>query len=541
MRFHYDDKRLWKSSAQRSAAMGLNGMVATSQGLASLAGQRILAKGGNAVDAAVAMAAVLNVVEPHSVGIGGDAFALIYLADHKKVLGMNASGRAPKEATPIAFKERGLTKMPDRGVYSITVPGALAGWYEAQNLYGKLRFDEVLEPAIVYAQDGFPVTEVIAGEWKTQEDVLIKNKGAAETFLINGKAPKPGEVFRNSALAAAFIKIAEQGPDVLYGGELGEIIVKEIRNLGGLMSLADLTNHKVDWVDPISVDYRGYQVLELPPNGQGVTALEILNILSGYDVGSMKPFTAEFLHVLIEAIKIAFADRNYYIADPYFKNIPVTELLSMEYRDACIKAINPDKASFYPSPHYKHSDTIYAAAVDKYGNAASFISSIFIPFGSGIVAGGTGIALHSRGSSFSLDPDHPNCVEPCKRPMHTIIPGMLCKDNKFLCAFGVMGGDMQPQGHAQFLTNVIDFGMNLQEAVDAPRIRVMNGKDVYFENGVPEQVVKVLAEKGHGIHGEEEPVNMVGGGQAVYRSPDGPPHVLIGGSDRRKDGAAIGY
>jgi gamma-glutamyltranspeptidase/glutathione hydrolase len=516
-------------------------MAASSQHLATLSGYKALSRGGNAVDAAVAMVSTLSVVEPYSVGIGGDAFALIYLAKQGKLMGMNASGRAPYNATRDWFSQQGFKTIPELGLLPVTVPGALHGWGQAVDRYGRLRLEDLLEDAIDYAETGFPVTEVIAGEWKNKTEVLRSHEGTAKTYLIHGQPPQPGQLFRNQDLAHTYKRIAQEGIDALYRGALCEAIVGFSKEHGGLLTAKDLHDHTTTWIEPIATEYRGYTVYELPPNGQGITALEMLNILEGYDISSPGHNSPDHLHVLIEAKKLAFTDRDSLITDPDFEEVPVDELLSKEYAAKCREKIHHEQAM--PPPYGSlspgDSDTVFVTAVDEERNAVSFISSIFLPFGSGMVVDGTGIILHNRGKSFSLDPKHPNRVEPHKRPMHTIIPGMVCKDGTFLMSFGVMGGDMQPQGHVQFLSNLIDFKMNLQEAVDAPRVRHLQGMEVYVEDGIPRETISNLTEKGHRVPQAPAAVNQVGGGQAIYldRNQD----VLLGASDRRKDGCAIGY
>jgi gamma-glutamyltranspeptidase/glutathione hydrolase len=541
MEFSYKSKREWKSAAQRSVVMGTSGMVAASQPLATLAGYKILQKGGNAVDAAVAMVSTLSVVEPHSVGLGGDAFALIYLAKEKKLIGMNGSGRAPYRANLKWFHEKGLKEIPERGILPATVPGALHGWTSAAERYGTLSLGELFEDAIYYAEHGFPVTEVIAGEWKDAEKILLSHESSSKTYLINGKAPKPGQIFINRDLALTYKKIIKDGIKTFYEGEICDAIVNYSNRNHGLLSHQDFKDNSTTWVEPISTDYRSYTIYELPPNGQGLTALEMLNILGGYDIGSLKHNDAEYLHLLIEAKKLAFSDRDHFITDPDFEKIPVDELLSKDYAKDLRKKIEVRKAKYpsLPSLSVGNGDTVYVTAVDKDRNAVSFISSIYLAFGSGMVVDGTGIVLHNRGNSFSLDPKHYNKLEPHKRPMHTIIPGMVFKDGEFLMSFGVMGGDMQPQGHVQFLVNLIDFKMNLQEAVDAPRVRHLQGLEVYLEDGIPEEVATAVHEKGHHVIQGNPTINQVGGGQAIYL--DHTQSALLGASDRRKDGCAIGY
>lgn len=521
--------------------MAPGGMVASSQHLATLSGYKALSRGGNAVDAAVAMVSTLNVVEPYSVGIGGDAFALIYVAKEKKLIGMNASGRAPYGASLPWFQDKGIKTIPDRGMLSVTVPGALDGWAQAVERYGNLTLADVFEDAIYYAENGFPVTEIIAGEWNLMEQLLLSSEASSKTYLIDGKAPQPGQVFQNKDLAKTFHKIVQEGPETFYQGEIGQAIVNCSRDHGWLLTPEDLERHTTTWVEPISTDYGGYTIYELPPNGQGITALEMLNILEGYDIGSLKANQPEYLHLLIEAKKMAFSDRDCYVTDPTFEDVPVNELLSKEYAGQCRERIDPERAMVPPTPssYIRGSDTVFVTAVDQERNAVSFISSIFKAFGSGIVVGGTGIVLQNRGCSFSLDPHHANRLEPHKRPLHTIIPAMVFKDGLFQMSFGVMGGDMQPQGHVQFLINLIDFKMNLQEAVDTPRIRHLQGKEVYLEDGISPETALALEEKGHDVMQAPLAHNELGGGQAIFLDRD--QDVLLGASDRRKDGCAVGY
>lgn len=540
MKFKYTQKREWKSAAQRSVVMGRRGMVAASQPLATLSGYKALARGGNAIDAACSMVSTLSVVEPHNVGIGGDAFALIYLAKEKKLIGMNASGRAPFQASIQSYQEKGLTKMPEHGIFTVTVPGALHGWNELLRRYGTFTLKEIFEDAIYYAENGFPVSEVISGEWKEAEGLLSSRRESA-IYLINGKAPKPGQLFRNRDLANTYRKIASEGVESFYGGDIGEAIINTSLRLGGFLSLQDFLSHSTTWVEPISTSYRGYTIYELPPNSQGAVVLEILNILEGFDLSRLEPNSPEYLHFLIEAKKAAFEDRDRFITDPEFEAIPLERLLSKDYAHQIRMRINTKEASSPSSlsSMEKNSETVYVTAVDKERNAVSLISSLFTPFGSGIVVEGTGIILQNRGKSFTLEPSHRNRLEPHKRPLHTIIPGMMFKDGEFLMSFGVMGGDMQPQGHVQFLINLIDFGMNLQEAMDTPRIRHLKGLEVYLEDGISEETALSLSERGHKIVKRESPVNLVGGGQAIFL--DHREDVLLGSSDRRKDGCAIGF
>jgi len=542
MDFRYTSKRGYKNYAQRSIVMVPSAAVATSHPLASMAGFRAMEKGGNAVDAAVAAAAVLSVVEPYSVGLGGDAFAMIYISSVNKVFGMNGSGRAPAKISIEKLMEKGFKKMPERGSLSITVPGALMGWHDAVSRFGKLKFSQCLEDAIFYAENGFPVTEVISGEWADANEVLKAAPESTRIFLPSGHTPFPGERFKNPDLAKTFKIIFNEGIEAFYRGNIAKKIEKAVTSQGGCLSQEDLASHKTDWVEPITGTYRGYKVMELPPNGQGIIALELLNLLEGYDIASMGHNSSDYLHILIEGKKLTFADRNYYISDPEKIKVPVKDILSRKHADYLRSNINMSKAMEEPqgpSLAIPSSETVYITAMDKERNAVSFISSLFMHFGSGVVPEGTGFSLHNRGYSFSIDPSHPNHLAPGKRPMHTIIPAMLFNDDRFLMSFGVMGGDMQVQGHAQFLANIIDFGMNLQEAMDAPRVRHVQGKEVYFEDGIPEKTVKELEKRGHQRYVPKlEQGNQVGGGQAIYfdREHD----VLLAASDRRKDGSAIG-
>jgi gamma-glutamyltranspeptidase/glutathione hydrolase len=541
MKFAYSQKREWKSAAQRSVSMATHGMVAASQPLATLSGYKILSRGGNAVDAAVAMISTLSVVEPHSVGLGGDAFALIYLAKENRLIGMNGSGRAPYRATLDGFKERGMKEVPERGILAVTVPGALHGWAQALERYGTLKLKDVFEDAISYAEYGYPVTEVISGEWREAEKLLGSSESASRTYLIDGRAPRPGQIFINKDLARTFQKIARDGIATFYEGEICDEIVNYSDRNQGLLSHQDFKDHTTTWIEPLSTDYRGYAIYELPPNGQGVVALEMLNVLEGYDIGSLKPNSPEYLHLLIEAKKAAFHDRDDWIADPEFEKVPIDRLLSKGYAQKIRERIDRNQARppSLLSPSLKDSETVYVTAVDQHRNAVSFISSLFLTFGSGMVVDGTGIALQNRGKSFSLDPRHLNRLAPHKRPMHTIIPAMVFKDGNFLMSFGVMGGDMQPQGHVQFLVNLIDFNMNLQEAMDTPRVRHLKGMEVYLEDGISDEAVAALLRRGHQMITEVPSVNQVGGGQAIYFDRD--QNVLLGASDRRKDGCAIGF
>jgi gamma-glutamyltranspeptidase/glutathione hydrolase len=530
--------------AGRSVVRSSHGMVATSQPLASQAGLDVLRRGGNAVDAAIAIAAVLNVTEPHMTGIGGDAFAMIYSAKTKKLEGLNASGRAPRALNLEYFTSRKMTEMPMTGMEPITVPGAFDGWVTLLDKHGTMKLADLMAPAIDYADSGFPVMEKTAADWAPEVPKLKLTAAAASTYLVDGRAPQPGAMFVQQNLARSFRTLARGGRDAFYRGEIAKAIVDYCRKNGGFLSMDDFASHKSEWVEPISTTYRGYTLYELPPNGQGLTALLLLNILEGIDLKSMRTDPGLYHHTLIEATKIAFADRNRYIADPAFAKVPLQELLSKKYaasRRALLdsrKAIDPPA---YGDPRMG-SDTTYFTVVDKDRLAVSFINSLFLAFGSGIVAGETGIVLHNRGSGFSLVPGHPNRIEPGKRPFSTLIPAMLFKDGRLLMSFGVMGGDVQAQGHVQVLVNLIDRGMNLQQAIDAPRVRYISGRGVMMDDELTAPVIAELVQRGHqrvmppaGVAHRA----LMGGGQAIMIDPA--TGSLLGASDSRKDGLALGY
>jgi gamma-glutamyltranspeptidase / glutathione hydrolase len=526
----------------RSVVRSRHAMVASSQPLASQVGLDVLKRGGNAVDAAIAMAAMLNVTEPMMTGVGGDAFMLVYWSRTKELKGLNASGRAPRALSLDYFARKKITKMPEFGMESITVPGAFDGWVTLLEKYGTMKLADVLAPAIECAENGFPVMEKTAEDWNAEVNRLQQTPAAAANYLIDGRAPKPGEIFRQPNLARTLRTLAHGGRDAFYKGEIAKAIVDYCDKNGGFISLADLAAQKSEWVEPISTNYRGYTVYEIPPNSQGLTALLTLNILEGFDLAALSRQPVRYYHTLIEATKLAFADRNRYIADPAFSKVPVVELLSKDYAARRRALINPRKALDSPPPGDINmgSDTTYFTVVDKDGNAVSFINSLFDSFGSGIVAGDTGIVLQNRGSSFSLDRAHPNHLEPGKRPFHTIIPAMVFKDNELFMSFGVMGGGIQPQGHVQVLVNIIDRGMGLQEAIDAPRYRYLSGNDVLFEDELGATVIARLLALGHrralppGVLR-----SSMGGGQAIMIDPVN--KTLMGASDQRKDGMAVGY
>jgi len=528
----------------RSVVRASHGMVATSQPLASAVGLDVLKRGGNAVDAAIAMAAVLNVTEPNMTGIGGDAFMMVYSSKTKKLEGLNASGRAPRALNVDHFTAKKLTQIPTAGMEAITVPGAFDGWVTLLEKHGTMKLAELMAPAIDLAENGFPVMEKIAADWAWEEPRLKLNAAAASTFLVNGAAPPPGAIFVQKNLARTLRTIAAGGRDAFYRGEIARAIVDYCQKNGGFLAMEDFAAQKSDWVEPISTNYRGHTVYEMPPNGQGLTALLLLNILEGLDLRSMRNDPDRYYHTLIEATKIAFADRNRHIADPAFSKVPVKQLLSKDYAAQRRKLIDPAKAIDVPAygDIRTGNDTTYFTVVDKDRNAVSFINSIFFNFGSAVVAGDTGIVLQNRGAGFSLEPGHPNRLEPGKRPFHTIIPAMVFRDGRLLMSYGVMGGDIQPQGHAQVMVNLLDRGLNLQQAIDAPRVRYISGRDVMMEDGLTQSVINALIARGHqralpppGILHRA----LMGGGQAIMIDPA--TGALLGASDVRKDGMALGY
>jgi gamma-glutamyltranspeptidase/glutathione hydrolase len=528
----------------RSVVRAKHGMVASSQPLASQTGLEILKRGGNAVDAAIAMAAVLNVTEPNMTGIGGDAFMMVYSAKTGKHEALNASGRAPRKLTLDYFKSKNITLMPTTGMETITVPGAFDGWVTLLEKHGTMKLAELLAPAIEYADNGFPLMEKTVADWLPEVEKLRRTPASASTYLVNGEAPRAGDIFVQKNLARTLRTLAKGGRDAYYRGEIARAIVDYGQKNGGFLSMEDFAEHKSTWVEPISTTYKGYTLNEFPPNNQGLTALLLLNILEGIDLKSMNDSPERYYHTLIEATKIAFSDRNRYIADPAFAKVPVKELLSKDYAAKRRALLDPNKA--IDPPAYGEirmgSDTTYFTVVDKDRNAVSFINSIFNSFGSGIVAGDTGIMLHNRGTGFSLDPNHPNKFEPGKRPFHTLIPAMVFKDGKLLMSYGVMGGDIQAQGHVQVLINLIERGLNLQQAIDAPRVRYISGRGVMMEESLTAPVIEALLKRGHervlppaGVMHR----TFMGGGQAIMIDPV--TGALLGGSDSRKDGLAIGY
>jgi gamma-glutamyltranspeptidase / glutathione hydrolase len=530
----------------RSMVISQFGIVATSQTLASEAGAQILKAGGNAVDAAIAANAVLGLVEPTGNGIGGDLFAIVYEAKSGKVYGLNASGWSPMGLTIEFLNSRGQKTMPLRGIHSVTVPGAVAGWDELRKKFGTMPFSKLLAPAIFYAEKGFPVTEIIAESWGSPAslELLRAHPNSKATYLPGGNPPRTGDIFRNDDLAQSFRLIAEKGRDGFYRGSIAERIVAISKESGGAFELSDLAEFQPEWVEPISTTYRGWTVTELPPNSQGIAALSMLNLMERFPLREYGHNSARALHVMIEAKKLAYADMLRYVGDPRFSKVPVNEMISKPLAEARAKLIQPGKASceVLPSEFEQISkalggDTIYMSAIDKEGNIVSLIQSNFMGFGSGLVPSQAGFMLQNRGALFSLEPGHPNALAPRKRLLHTIIPAFMEKDGVRL-GFGIMGGWNQAQAHAQFVSNVVDFDMNVQAALEAPRFSkaTFEGCDVTLESRVAELVRNELIQLGHKIEVAVPYSSQVGGGQAVMRDANG---VNYGGSDPRKDGAAV--
>jgi gamma-glutamyltranspeptidase / glutathione hydrolase len=539
----------------RSMVVSRGGIVATESPLASQAGAMILAQGGNAVDAAVAANAVVGVVEPMMNGIGGDLFAIVYEAQTGKLYGLNASGWAPAKLSIDFLHAKGRDRMPQEGIHSVTVPGAVDGWSKLLSRLGTAKISEVLAPAIHYARDGFPVPELDAEYWKAEEEKLRTDPPAAATFLIDGHAPRLGEIFRNPDLAHSLEQIAAAGRDGFYKGEIANRIVASSTKLGGTMTAEDLANFSSEWVEPISTTYRDWTVYEIPPNGQGIAALEMLNIMDTFPFRedhmplrkreaspiSYGP-TPDVTHVMIEAKKLAYADMHLYVADQKFSQVPVAGMLSKEYAAQRAELINMDRANCDVGPGEPEfstkGDTMYLSVVDGEGNMVSLIQSNYSGFGSGVVADGTGFALQNRGGLFTLDPKSPNALAGHKRPLHTIIPGFMARGQERI-AFGIMGGFNQSQAHAQFVSNVADFGMNIQAALEAPRFTkyTFTGCDVMMEDRFPAEVRAALTQRGHQIELLGSFSQKVGGGQAVRR--DFSTGVNFGASDPRKDGAAV--
>jgi gamma-glutamyltranspeptidase/glutathione hydrolase len=527
--------------AGRSTVYAPHGMVATSQPLASSAGLEVLRQGGNAIDAAVTAAAVLSVTEPHMTGIGGDMFALVWLAKERRLVALNASGRAGSLMTRDTLLARGFKPGSQQGVMSVTVPGALAGWDLLVRTHGRRTLAQALEPAIGYARDGFPVSPIIAEQWAGQTAFLERDSAAAATFLPGGRAPKAGEWFRNLDYARTLQEIAARGIGIFYGGALGQRMVARLSALGGFITLEDLRRNAPTWVDPISVPFRGYRVWELPPNNQGVAALEMLRILEPYDLRAMGHNSAPYLHHLIEAKKLAYADLDRFVGDAQHLDLPAEAMLGDGFIAERRSHLDPSRAQVRvdPGPFRTRSETIYLTAADAEGNMVSLINSNYDYFGSGIVVPGTGFVLHNRGAGFTVTPGLPNTAAPGKRPFHTLIPGFVTRSvagrEQAFMSFGLMGGGMQAQGHVQFLLNYFIFGMDLQAAIDAPRFRHYEGQRVALEAPVGDAVRSALRSLGHQV--VDQPAGAFGGAQVIVRLPRG----YAAGSDPRKDGMAVGY
>ena len=540
------DRITGEKFASRSEVIGQNGMVATSHPLATQIGLDILKQGGTAVDAAIAANIALGLMEPTGNGIGGDLFAIIWDAQSNKLHGLNASGPAPVNLSIDYFEQQGLKKIPAYGPLPVTVPGAVDGWVKLHEKFGKLKFKSLFKPTIEYAEKGFPITETIAYYLDKSQKRFENYPNFSEVWIKNGKMPQKGEIFKNPQLANTLRIIAEKGRAGFYEGEIAQIMANFVQAQGGFLTYDDLAGFHSEWTQPVSSNYRGYDVWELPPNGQGIAALQILNILENYDLKKMGLFSSEYIHLFTEAKKIVFADRAKYYADPNFSNIPVNELISKSYAKERAKLINLDKASkANDAGILKSGDTIYLTVADKFGNMVSLIQSNYRGMGSGMMPTGLGFMLQDRGELFSLDKNHKNALEGGKRPFHTIIPAFVTKDGKPFISFGVMGGATQPQAHAQIIINMIDFGLNLQEAGDAPRIvhsgssqptgEVMtDGGSLSIESGFGKQIEQELSSKGHTIKYQK---GVFGGYQAIMLK-DG---VYYGASETRKDGQAAGY
>ncbi len=520
----------------RSTVFGMKGAVACEHPSAATIGLRVLDSGGTAADACVAMAAAMAVLSPMQTGMGGDAFLLYYEAETGRVTGVNGSGRAPGTITVERLSYLG--EMPERGGLTVTVPGAVRLWEDAANRFGNQALARLLEPAWELAENGYPVAEVVGRYWDEHEEVLRTNEAATRTFLPEDRAPVAGEIFSQVDLAATISAVAERGADAFYKGEIAASIARSTQEAGGYLSEEDLAAHESTFVEPISTDYRGVRVYEIPPPGQGVAALEMLNILEGFDLASLEPSSADRIHLEVEAKKLAFEDLHNEIGDPEFwlhAEIPTRRLNSKDYAESLRGGISPEQTAERMAEPAPGGETTYLCAVDAEGNGCSFINSLYKAFGSGIVAEGTGVCLHNRGNSFRLEPGHPNAIAPGKRPMHTLIPGLATSDGALWAVFGVMGAAMQPQGHAQVLIDLLDYGMDPQEAVEHPRHRHENGV-LLIEGRVPEEEIARLRGRGHRIEVKDDYMIPAGGAQLIRILDNG---VRACGSDPRKDGGAL--
>ena len=528
-------------SQGRSMVLTAGGIVASEHPLASQAGASVLARGGHAVDAAIAANAAMGVVAPMMNGVGGDLFAIVYDAASGALHGLNGSGPAPAALTIDGLRASGITRMPQTGIHAVTIPGAVAAWSRLSERFGRQPLGDVLFPAIRIAEEGFPVPEITAAEWEGGETLLRADEEAARVYLPGGRAPRIGQMFRNPDLAATYRALASEGSDAFYLGDIARRIVSCSRRHGGALTAADLADYDAEWVAPLSTTYHGWTVYELPPNGQGIAALMMLNLLEHAPIGSCGHNSAEALHTLIEAKKLAYADMARHVCDPAFHQVPVATLLSKAYAAQRARGIDPWRAKPDVSAGTmptEGGDTTYLSVVDRDGNMVSLIQSNFANFGSGLVPNGAGFVLQSRGGLFTMDPTHPNALAPRKRPLHTIIPGFMTRGD-INVAFGIMGGWNQSQAHVQFVSNVVDHGMNIQAALEAPRVTKLTfaGCDVMMESRVPEQVRLLLESRGHEIELQGPFSSLVGGGQSVMR--DCAAGVNYGASDPRKDGAAI--
>lgn len=530
-------------ASARSLAMARNGMVCTSQALASSVGLAMLRSGGNAFDAALAAVAVLGVVEPYNTGVGGDCLMLAWSAREGRLLALNGTGRAPQAATCAEYERRGVREMPAQGILTVSVPGAVDAWCTILERCGTRTLGDVLAPAIAHAEDGFPVSEMVAREWGLSARAgFLGNDAARACFAPGGEPPRLGQVVRFPDLARSLRALAAGGRDVFYRGEIAERIARLAQEHDGLLTRADLERHQASWVEPIATDYRGFRLYEMPPSTQGVVALIALNVLECFDVAGLAPGSPEMLHLRIEAMKLAFADRARFVCDPDHAPMPTAALLDKAYARRRAALVAPDRALATPvAGEPLSSETVYLTVADRDGNVVSLINSLFGPFGSGLVVDGTGIVLQNRGRGFVLDPAHPNCIAPGKRPFHTLIPALLCDDGGPRVSFGVMGGDVQAQGHLQVVSNLVDHGMNVQEALDQPRFHYLGGASVALEDEFPAAVKQRLGALGHDVQG---PIAALlrggfGGGQGIMIDPA--TGAFWGGSDRRKDGCAIGW
>ena len=523
--------------SEKFSVLAKNGMVASSQPLATLAGVEMLMNGGNAIDAAIATAAVLGVVEPSSIGIGGDAFCLFYAAKDKSIKALDASGRSPAAASLAFYRKQGFNEMPQRGIHSVTLPGAVHGWETLLKSHGTKPLREVLGAAIRHADEGFPVAELTAEQWKESTARLRADEGGALNYLVGGGAPRAGEIFRNPRMARTLRGIAEGGAEYFYRGEPAEKIVRCSERLGGLFTLRDFAEHRSDWVEPITANYRGYDVFELPPATQGFVALAMLKILEGFDLKTAGANSADTLHLMIEAKKLAFVDRDRQLADRQFMRVDVRDLLADKRAERLRGLIDINQAAGEYSNRPAGTDTEYVAAADCDGNLVSFIQSNFMGFGSGVVEPETSIILQNRGHLFSLEENHPNCIGPRKRCLHTLMPGMICKDGRPFAALGLKGGHVQPQVQVQIIANMVDHGMMPQRAIAAPRFNHIDGVKVGLEPEIAEAVRSDLARRGHEVVGGNP--ESFGGAHMIMI--DGESGAFVGGADPRKGGCALGF